>query len=70
VQGAVARALVILGILLVIAGLAWPWLSRLPLGRLPGDIVIERGTSRFYFPLTTCVLVSVVLSVILWIFRR
>lgn len=63
------KLLVIAGLILVLAGLFWPWLSRLPLGRLPGDIVIERSNSSFYFPITTAILVSIVLSVIFWIFR-
>jgi hypothetical protein len=47
-------------------GIAWPWLSKLPLGRLPGDIVVERENFRFYFPLATGLLVSVGLSLLLW----
>lgn len=65
-----ARTLVIFGLVLVVVGLLWPWLSRLGLGRLPGDIVIERGNFRFYFPLATSVLVSVVLTLVIWLFRR
>ena len=64
------RTLIILGITLLVIGLTWPWVSRLPLGRLPGDIVIDRPSFRFYFPLTTMILASVVLSLILWLFRR
>ncbi len=64
------RILIALGLLLVLAGLAWPWLSRLPLGRLPGDIVVDRPGFRFFFPLTTMIVVSIVLSLILWLFRR
>lgn len=63
------KLLVIAGVLLLMAGLFWPWLSRLPLGRLPGDIMIERGNSSFYFPITTMILVSVVLSLLFWLFR-
>ena len=66
----VARILIILGIVLVIAGLAWPWITKLGLGRLPGDIVVERENSRFYFPIVTCVIISVVLTLIMWLFRR
>lgn len=65
-----ARFLVILGLVLVIVGLTWPFLSRLGLGRLPGDIVIERGNMRFYFPIATSIIVSIVLSLILTIFHR
>ena len=64
------RILVTLGIILVITGIAWPWLVRLGLGRLPGDIVIERENFRFYFPITTMVLVSLLASVIFWLFRK
>lgn len=64
------RFLVVLGALLVVAGLAWPWLSRLPLGRLPGDIAIIRPGFRFYFPLTTLILVSLIVSLLLRLFRR
>lgn len=63
-----ARTLVIIGLVVVAVGLLW--LGRLGLGRLPGDIVIERGNSSFYFPIVTCLLISVVLSVVLWLFGR
>jgi len=64
------RILVTLGVILVVVGLAWPWLVKLGLGRLPGDIVIEREGFRFYFPITTMILVSLVLSLIFWLFRK
>ena len=64
------RILVTLGVILIVVGLAWPWLVKLGLGRLPGDIVIEREGFRFYFPITTMVLVSLVVSVIFWLFRK
>ncbi len=64
------RLLIVLGVLLVLIGLGWPWLSRLPLGRLPGDIVVERPGFRFYFPITTMILVSLVVTVLVRIFRR
>ncbi|MGH6886803.1 MAG: DUF2905 domain-containing protein [Geminicoccales bacterium] len=65
-----ARWLIILGVVLILAGLLWPWLTRLGLGRLPGDIVIERDGFRFYFPLTTSILISLALSLILWLLNR
>jgi len=64
------RTLIILGVVLTIAGLAWPAMRRLPLFRLPGDIVISRPGFTFYFPLTTMLLVSVIVSVIAWLLRR
>lgn len=64
------RWLIAIGLLLLIAGLAWPWLTKLGLFRLPGDIVVERDDFRFYFPITTMIIVSVVVSLLLWLFRR
>lgn len=64
------RALIIIGVVILAAGLAWPWLSRLGLGRLPGDIRIETENGVFYFPLATCLVISVVLSLVLWLIRR
>jgi hypothetical protein len=64
------RVLVVLGAGLLLLGLAWPWARRLPLFRLPGDIVIDRPGFRFFFPLTTMLLISAVLSILAWIFRR
>jgi hypothetical protein len=65
-----ARTLIVIGLLLVAAGLLWPWLAKLPLGRLPGDIVIQRPHVTFYFPLTSMVLVSAVVTLILWLLRK
>jgi hypothetical protein len=64
------RALIVIGAVLLLAGLAWPWLSKLGLGRLPGDIRIETESGGFYFPIVTCLVISVVLSLLLWFFRR
>ncbi len=61
------RILVISGIVLVVAGLAWPLLSRLGLGRLPGDIAIQGEQGGFYFPIVTCIVISAVLSLIFWL---
>ena len=64
------RWLVAIGLVLVLVGLLWPLLSKLGLGRLPGDIVIERGNVRFYFPIVTCLIVSIVLSLFFWLLNR
>jgi hypothetical protein len=66
----VNRGLVVVGALVVLAGLGWPWLSKLPWGRLPGDFVVERANFSFFFPLTTGLLVSVILTLVLWLFRK
>ena len=65
-----ARFLIVLGVAILVAGLLWPYLSRLGLGRLPGDIVIERENITFYFPVMTCLLVSALLSLVFWVVNR
>ncbi|QID16258.1 DUF2905 domain-containing protein [Nitrogeniibacter mangrovi] len=60
------RALIVLGLILLALGLCWPWLHRLPLGRLPGDINIHREGFSFHFPLMTSLLISAILSILLW----
>ena len=64
------RFLIGLGLIILVAGLAWPWLARIGLGRLPGDILIQRGGTTFYFPLVTCIIISIVLSAAFWLFNR
>jgi DUF2905 family protein len=65
-----SRTLIIFGLLLVGIGLLWPLLARLGLGRLPGDLYIERPTFSFYFPITTSILVSLAISITLWLVNR
>ncbi|TIU29903.1 MAG: DUF2905 domain-containing protein [Mesorhizobium sp.] len=64
------RTLIVVGLIMVAIGLLWPWVTRIGLGRLPGDIVIERENFRLYVPITTGILISVVLSAILWLINR
>jgi hypothetical protein len=64
------RALIVLGLAMVAAGLGWPWLRKLPLGRLPGDIHIVREGFSFHFPIVTCLVISAVVTLLLWLFRR
>ncbi len=65
-----SRLLIIIGLVILAVGLLWPWLTRIGLGRLPGDIMIERGNFTLYIPITTGLLLSVLLSVILWLVNR
>jgi hypothetical protein len=65
-----ARLLIVLGLIILLAGLLWPWLSQIGLGRLPGDIVIERENMTLYFPLMTCLVLSVLFSLVLWAVNR
>ena len=64
------RALIVIGIVIVLIGLFWRQLSALPFFRLPGDIVIDRPGLKLFFPITTMIVISVVVSLILWLFRR
>jgi hypothetical protein len=65
-----ARFLVVLGLVILLVGLLWPFLAQIGLGRLPGDFVIQRDNMTFYFPLMTCLLLSVLFSLILWVVNR
>ncbi|CAB1274293.1 conserved protein of unknown function [Candidatus Nitrosacidococcus tergens] len=69
-EDAMQRILMILGVLFILVGLAWPWLTKLNLGQLPGDIVIKRENFSFYFPITTSILISIIISLVFWLFRR
>ncbi len=64
------RILMMTGLALLLAGLCWPWLSKLPLGRLPGDIVYESEHLRLYLPITSMLLISALLSLATWLWRR
>lgn len=64
------RALILLGGSLIILGIGWSWFRQLPLFRLPGDIVIERPGVRFFFPVTTMLLLSALISLAAWMLRR
>ena len=64
------KTLIVVGIAIVLIGVGWPWISKLPLGRLPGDIVVNRENFRFYFPLTTMILASLLLSALFWFLRK
>jgi len=64
------RFLIILGITLFAAGVLWPWLTKLGLGRLPGDIIIHRENFSLYFPITTCIVISALLTLVFWLIQR
>jgi len=69
-RSAMSRSLIIIGLTIAAVGSLWPWITRLGLGRLAGDIFIQRDNFTFYAPITTGILLSVVLSLILWLFSR
>ena len=64
------KTLIIIGAALLIAGLLWPWIGRIPLGRLPGDIVINRPNIKIYVPITTMIILSLLVSLIMKLFRK
>ena len=64
------RSIIYFGLLIVAIGLAWPWLSKLPLGRLPGDIIIDKPNLKVFIPITTMLLISGVFSLIMWLFKK
>ena len=66
----ISRFLIALGLVILVLGLLWPFLGKLGLGHLPGDIAIRRDNFSFYFPIVTCIILSIVLSLLLSIFRR
>lgn len=68
--GCMQRLLIVAGVIAILVGIAWPWLARLGLGRLPGDFHVQRDGFSFYFPLTTSIVVSIVISLIIWLLRR
>ncbi len=65
-----AKTLITIGILLIVLGVCWPFLQKMNLGRLPGDFNLKSGNFRVYFPLTTCLVISVFLTILFWIFRK
>ena len=65
-----SRLLIIIGVVLVVMGLLWPLIEKSGLGRLPGDIIIERENFRLYIPITSAILVSLALSLLFWLLRR
>ena len=64
------RPLIVIGLILVALGLAWPLVTRLHPGRLPGDILIHRDNMKIWFPITTSIVISLVVSLLFWLFRR
>ena len=64
------RLFIVLGAVLIAIGLFWPWLQKLPLGRLPGDILIKKEGFQFFFPLSTSILISIILTLLFWFLKK
>jgi len=65
-----SKTIIYIGIFIILIGLLWPWITKLPLGRLPGDITIKKEGFQLYFPISTMILISLVVSVIFWLFKK
>ncbi|MCE0724105.1 MULTISPECIES: DUF2905 domain-containing protein [Legionella] len=66
----IQKILIITGIILLITGIFWPFIKKIGLGKLPGDIIIQRSNFTFYFPITTCILISLIIMLIFWFFNK
>lgn len=64
------KYLIIIGLIILLAGILWPWLTKLPIGKLPGDIVIDKPNLKIYIPITTMLIISIVISLVVWLFKR
>jgi len=64
------KTIIYIGIFIIAIGLLWPLITKLPLGKLPGDIAIKKEGFQLYFPITTMILISLVISLILWLFKK
>lgn len=66
----VQKILVLIGVVIICIGLTWPWLSKLPFGKLPGDIVVNKTNFKFFFPITSMIIISAIVSFIAWLLRK
>jgi hypothetical protein len=66
----IQKILILIGVVVIIIGLTWPWLSKLPFGKLPGDIVVDKPNFKFFFPITSMIIVSAIVSLIAWLIRK
>ena len=64
------KILITAGIFIIIIGLTWPWISKIPFGKLPGDIVVDKPGFKFFFPITSMIILSAILSLIIWLIKK
>jgi len=64
------KTLIIIGVILIFIGVLWPWLGKVPIGRLPGDIIINKPNVKIFFPITTMIIISIIITIILWIIKK
>ncbi|GIK21141.1 MAG: DUF2905 domain-containing protein [Ignavibacterium sp.] len=66
----VQKIIIIIGVVIILIGLTWPWISKLPFGKLPGDIVVDKPGFKLFFPITSMIILSLVVSLIIWIIKK
>ena len=66
----VQKILILIGVIIIAIGLTWPWLSKLPFGKLPGDIVVDKPNFKFFLPITSMIIISAIVSIIVWLIRK
>ncbi|MCZ7610736.1 MAG: DUF2905 domain-containing protein [Ignavibacterium sp.] len=66
----VQKIIIIIGVVIILIGLNWPWISKLPFGKLPGDIVVDKPGFKLFFPITSMIILSLVVSLIIWIIKK
>lgn len=66
----IQKYLLLIGAIIILAGLFWPWLSKLPVGKLPGDIFIDKPNFKLYIPVATMLIISILISLVVWLFRK
>ena len=64
------KILILIGVIIIVIGLTWPWLSKLPFGKLPGDIFVDKPNFKFFFPITSMIIFSAIVSIIVWLIRK
>lgn len=69
-MGNTQKILIIAGIVLIIVGILFPWISKFPFGKLPGDIIIDKPNFKMYIPITTMLLLSALISLIFWLIKK
>lgn len=69
-MGNTQKILIIAGIILIIVGILFPWISKFPFGKLPGDIIIDKPNFKMYIPITTMLLLSALISLIFWLIKK
>lgn len=64
------KILIAAGIIILVVGFLWPWISKIPFGKLPSDIIVDKPSFKFIFPITSMVIISIVLSLIVWLIKK